>query len=430
MSIFYARNNNESTFALFNKRANYKNNTVFENSELTYFGAEKLLYGRVNRFFVPIYAPGSRDYQFKQIRSAAVPQNAPMALNFVVDAFEDLVQQFKKALATNKISKSEPILTDIKAYTAYVDPKAQYQRHINGYKQFLSNRLRRNTDNIKDFNDFKNNLLTLVKETGLDVPFTFSAFMKNKETTSLMNTGLAIEVAPPNVKKSNDDAKVAAFLNNNNWNYFANVAKSYGFMIDSQVPWRLVADIGSSQMLAYAAVYGYGTTDQIINTYFTQAGANQIITFTRFMYDLYTSTMPSHVEIIKSDNRKVERTFDYKTLNNFKSYFDTDYMTDLYCNLRFFEDENNFSQNERNLTIDDVIEIQNFQGIGSAIRKFEFFINKPFDYAGSLGYNITSNIEQRKDPNVVRLLKKNRNIPTEDGFVRIGGDDGAGIERE
>ena len=47
------------------------------------------------------------------------------AVNFVADMFEQLCTQFQKAYAQGRLNRSDPYLGSIKAYKAYVDPRAE-----------------------------------------------------------------------------------------------------------------------------------------------------------------------------------------------------------------------------------------------------------------------------------------------------------------
>ena len=64
MSEFFAETNKEPLAGLFNKRAYYK---LLNSDDLTNFGAEKYLYGRVDREFKPIYAYSGYSFNFKSI---------------------------------------------------------------------------------------------------------------------------------------------------------------------------------------------------------------------------------------------------------------------------------------------------------------------------------------------------------------------------
>ena len=87
MSQFYKENNNETAFQLFNKKIVYSNAAANSNyPNLIDFMAEKMMYGRVNRLFVPITIPQTRN-KLKAFPSKSRTTQNLKALNFVVDAF-------------------------------------------------------------------------------------------------------------------------------------------------------------------------------------------------------------------------------------------------------------------------------------------------------------------------------------------------------
>jgi len=393
MSTYYAKSNKESTFELFNKRANYKSRSLFDakTTPITDFGAEKYLYGRVNRRFVPIIAPSSRDYQFKTIVSAVNPQERLKAINFVVDAFEDMVQQFDKLYAVGQINTNVPFLSKLRAHKAYQDPKLRYQKYLKSYTNiFRSSTSKLAPENrITDFNVFEDLLMENMDQNDPNTPTTLAAYVKNRRNT-LNTSGLVIEIAT--APADNDDVKLAAFLSSPNWEVFKSAARNYGFIIDANVPWRLIANIKSDPMIEYAAEYGYNSVDEILQGYFVPAAEIEITTFANKMYNLYNLVKPDIIQYTEQINGKsylkTVRPKNYKNIDVFRQHFNDDYMIELYCNMRFMEEETKLSDSEQLKLVRDTIELANVTSKQKAIRHFELFINKPFDYVGSLGYNL------------------------------------------
>ena len=62
------------------------------------------------------------------------------------------------------------------------------------------------------------------------------------------------------------------------------------------------------------------------------------------------------------------------------------YLLELYFNIRFMEEESEFSNYEKNTIIRDAIGLCLIDGVSSGITVFEKLINKTFDYSGSLSY--------------------------------------------
>ena len=83
MSLMYKEKNSESAFELFNKRTIYlENSDSAAYSNLIDFFAEKIMYGRVNRLFVPITIPqGSA--RLKSLSQKSKTSNGLRVLNFV-----------------------------------------------------------------------------------------------------------------------------------------------------------------------------------------------------------------------------------------------------------------------------------------------------------------------------------------------------------
>ena len=61
---------------------------------------------------------------------------------------------------------------------------------------------------------------------------------------------------------------------------------------------------------------------------------------------------------------------------------------ELYCNLRFFEEESSYTEQEKKQIIRNIIQLSKTKTEGTAIEIFEREINKTFDYQGSLGYYV------------------------------------------
>ena len=160
-------------------------------------------------------------------------------------------------------------------------------------------------------------------------------------------------------------------------------------MVDKYIPWRIVADIGSSPMLKYASEYGYKSTDEILENVYVQASDVYYADFQSRILNLYNSVKPKVINsTIECNGRTVFRHVKPKSysLSSFKNSYGTSYFVRLYCNLRFAEEESQFMENEKSLIIDDVIEISRAADTYKALEQFETFLNKPFDYQGSLGY--------------------------------------------
>ena len=158
MSTYYKEKNSESAKELFWKRTVY--NAELSSHRDTYANlvdfnqGEKFLYGRVDRNFVP-FLVGTRDgiKAFHKTTQGG-SQSGIFALNFVVDAFNDLALQFEKCALTNIIDPSDKYLSTLTVHKAYQDPQIMYQKYKNAYFVGIASMFRKSKIKIRNFEEF------------------------------------------------------------------------------------------------------------------------------------------------------------------------------------------------------------------------------------------------------------------------------------
>jgi hypothetical protein len=360
MSTFYKENNNETSLELFNKKLVYKSDvlrTGYPNL-IDFNFAEKALYGKVGRTYVPITANPSL-VRFKDFISSGNPRQNLQAIGFVVDAFEALAQQFKNK--SNNISYEE------------------YQ--INFIKALKTNM---NINNIHNFQTFIKELLATVSIVTRTYPLSMPAYTKSK-LNSLTNSGLALEIA--DAPYDNDDQKINDFINSKNWEFYVNACNSYGFMIDINAPWRLIADLDSEAMMGYASAYGLRSTDAILTLGFSTTHNRFYNQLPQQLLRLYNEMVPTHIPSFDECGSKIIATERY-TLQSLQQKFSNDFFMKFYFDLRFSEEENTFSVAEKQRIIKDCLQLSRSSDNRTALGTFERYVNQPFDYRGSLSYLI------------------------------------------
>ncbi len=381
--------NTEKTSMLFYKRSLYEErysfNSEYRNVTNFNFG-EKFLYGRVSRLFVPI-EPTQTNRTLKSFSAHATAGDAVKAFDFVVDAFNDMAQQFQKCAYTGKIDTKDPYLTNLLIYKAYESPATQYQNYYKGYKAALASQFKSKKIKVRNFQQFINELTAMLERTTSKSPFTYPAFIKSRRC-SIMSSGLAIEIA--DLDPANDYEKYSKFMESNNWEFYLNLCRTYGFMVDQFIPWRIVADIGSSPMVEYATAYGPTSTDAILRSYYRPASTKYYDRFKNVLLSLYNTVKPRKIMEVEYCNGRaithISRPQEYN-LNLLEQTLGEEYFLKLYFQLRFKEEESEFTQNEREHLIDDLIELYQATGkLWKTIPVFERILNKTFDYSGSLSY--------------------------------------------
>ena len=392
MSEFYAEGDDEGARNLFYKRARYDmrlSQTGYPNVVNFNFG-EKLLYGRVNRNYIPMIYD-STYIGLKRFNKAITQDTGLSAIAFVVDAFKDMAQQFDKCAMTGKIDTTDPFLSSLTVYKAYQNPSLLYRNHNKSYFDTINGIFKRDGTKVKNFDEFLTNFMYILENTAPRTPFTKPGFIKSRRCP-INCSGLVIEIADLDV--ANDQEKIDQFVNSNNWQFYLNACASYGFMVDRDIPWRLVADIGDyphrSVMIDYATPYGFATTNDILGGVYTTTQADYYEAFKYDLLNIYNNIKLKNFIVYEDCNgRMIPKIFyptTYTATSFFRKYSEEDFLK-IYFKIRFFEEESQFTDNEQSLMIDDCIEIYlKDNKVDNAIGSFERILNKPFDYRGSVSY--------------------------------------------
>jgi hypothetical protein len=391
MSILYAKSNQEGARDLFEKRTIYKIDATSDTySNLVDFNfGEKFLYGRVNRFYVPmVLAPAF--VGTKTFKRTADPKKALSALSFVVDAFEQMARQFEKCAELRKIDTTDQFLTNLRVYKAYEDHNALYNNHKSIYLNSLKTIFKNQGIKVKNFDEFIKELMNILQRTAYRNAFTKPGFIKSKRCP-MTCSGLAIEIA--DLDAANDEEKINQFVNSLNWDFYLQTCASYGFMVDKAVPWRIVADIGSapykSAIFDYAKNYGLNSTTQIIGFSYRNAYVKYYENFKLQLLSLYNNIkLKSFLELHECEGSIISKKIipaSYTMESLSKQYTESDFMR-MYFQIRFMEEESPFSDDQKLMIVDDCIKVMLKLGTLEALNIFERILNKTLDYNGSLSY--------------------------------------------
>ncbi len=384
MSDFYVEKENESSLTIYNKRVIYDFNSQNEGySNLVDFNfGEKFLYGRVSRNFKPIYF-NNNFIKLKTLPPIGASNTPPQAINFVVDMFQRLSLQFKKSVAIGKISSDHPFLSDLKVYKAFEDPvdlhNSFLQTQLSAFKQELS---KTKYNNIQEFMTLFESLLN---DSLKIYPITFAGFVKSR-FCPISVSGLALEIA--DAEYFNDNNKIQEFIESPNWQFFLNACRSYGFMVDKLIPWRIVADIATTECLQYSSNYGYSSTNQILNIGYARTDITFFNKLKFYLVNLYNSNANVYAEsydcngIPKTRYRSIPKI----TVDSFDQVISEKMLLNFYLKVRIMEEDKKLTEGEKLKLIKDCLSTYDVRGLSTALSRFETIINQPFDSPGSISY--------------------------------------------
>ena len=236
---------------LFEERKMYKETPYFmglpEPLESWY---DKLYFGRVDRIQNGIILRKENN-GLKQIPTG---NGNIFALNFVVDAFMALKQYMRAFGDAGQITKIS-LFYDLTAVSAFHNPYQNLDALRNIWSTSLAERIiaskPRNSKTI-DFKSYVKELLSYMKAGTNRRPITVTGYMVSN-FSSPMNSGLSIQLA--NEDYGADAPKLHKYIMDPNFRFFARAARKFGFYVDRNAPWRIIADPFSTPMLQRMASY-------------------------------------------------------------------------------------------------------------------------------------------------------------------------------
>ena len=322
------------------------NMKVFKN----FYSAKNILYGRINQYDIPIFIKDDRRQRNDGFASLNNQQDSITSLScvdFVADAFNGMLKDFKKAALNNRIVKGEKY-DSLKPVRSFTDPKANHNFLLRKkYDSFLSYLTRENKDNnIFNFRTFLTYYFEYLEDTVFDVPVTMTGFLKSKYCPPRVS-GLIIDLYADS--HMSDDVKVEEYINSSNFCFFASAALKHGFSIDYNAPWRIVADLESPAMKQYMSGRFIRTYGGVLNYYYEPAHIYGFEEFKNSAFKLYNSYVRKRPLItlthtcpsgnLKQKLIKRERI----TRLEFDSLYGDDYWIEKYIMIRNLEENNYLS---------------------------------------------------------------------------------------
>ena len=349
---------------------------------------EKYLYGRVDPLYNPVAVKPS---VLRQFRTSPDPRIRPRAVNFVVAAFADMAAELKIKVLKKQISATDPHLSNFTVYKAYENPKRIYSNYINMVYDVMKADLGNNNIQLRNFSDFINKLYSNIEFISREQPFTYPAFIKSRFCPPNAS-GLAIEIAPADY--NNDQEKYQNFVQSENWQMYVELCNKYGFMIDQNAPWRMVADIQSRGMRAYAAAHGIPDRNDARVFFRMDYEAVYINYFNSFrvsLLNLYNRFRPLYIsESRLCTDGTIKNTIsspDAYKLEDLERLYGEEYFVTLYFRIRLLEEESLKTAREKELFLQDCLRAYRSKGASLALMMFERILNLPIDYVGSFNYN-------------------------------------------
>lgn len=403
MSIFYKTSNREDAKDLYEKKLIY--DFDIEEPEygnlINFYFAERYMYGRVNYSYIPI-TPDFNSMPLSTLDSTNTERQDFMAATYVVDAFNDLNRKFKTKALDGSLFTGDDFLATLEVKKAYQDPRRLYSEYLNQIQDAILEVFVEDKVKFSNFDQFKVFFYDVINRISKQMPITYPGFVKSRFCP--MNvSGLVIEIA--DISYEDDEEKILKFKNSPNWEFYLNACRSYGFWVDSSNPFRLVANIGSPEMLEYARTStncGFTSTYDILSTAYKPAYFDYEADFRAFALTVYNLTKIKYLNtnhcLDGTVITKIVEPEEY-TLQQLDNLVpDLQFLT-AYINLRFNEENTKLKDFQKKRITSNTINEFKKEGLFAAMVHFSKFISSTYDYSGSLTDLI------RRD----KLIKQERN---------------------
>ena len=398
---FFAKNSMKAA-DLFYERSKYKALAFAKSGSPAikdFWDHELIFYGRVD-------TQGSIVIPRKEKLRAlpVVGKKSLFALDFVADAFKDLKKnvsalQREGCLATeNPDGTVELYLTSFEPARAYKNPAKGYGSQLKRiYDSFLSLYMKEENQytEVMNFEEFRKAFHYFALHYLNGMPFNLSSFVISP-FNSVLGTGLAIDIAE--LDAGDDPVKEEKFLDNSRLKLYQNLAQEYGFYIDKNVPWRLVADLGSTTMRPYILARHPEMSDvrSMFEEYYDTATSqdftlmrSQLIRF----YNRFVTSRPHEMIPQRECSTKFKTVYREPAVTEeslAETYSDADWV-EMYANFRNLESAIAYPLNVVTQIIKNAKDLANKVDTTKAIDyidyKFKGFTAAP----GSTGYDSLSN---------------------------------------
>ena len=251
----FATNSGDSR-RLYELRRIYSQTYTTKIPESIDFRNKRYYYGRVDLDFDPIIP---RLSQFKSIQQDGPPAQA---FNFVVDAYEDMRRYINRHAKRGGLGDNyqSSFIGDMTVKRGWVNLNTEYDDYIKMTNEVYQTSYLPADDNASKITGVDRYIEEFIKfyvSVGYVYPLTKSNFILSG-LVSPNSSGLCLEIAQKD--HSDDRAKVDEFYKSAYFSFYVKTARKYGFVIDKNAPWRLVANLSSPLMMKYMARYGILTS--------------------------------------------------------------------------------------------------------------------------------------------------------------------------
>ena len=306
-----------STIELFENRKVYKEQDTLvdpDSQPLVDIIESRQMYGKINsdRRFIYLSEANLTPVSSQQSTETI------FLVNFVAKALSDFRGHMQRAALSKRINAETSLMFNLQPARGWSSALSTYHGVMNQhYLSFYNDYIRENNinENIVDFDSFMKTFMRFARDRAFryGMPFTLSGFLGSKYCAPHVS-GLIIDLYTFN--HNNDRAKNELFLQDEYFEFYKNTAKKFGFVIDKNAPWRLIADLSSIAMKKY--MYREGVTyNAVFDNYYYRAVDRDLQLFKEYAIGFYNSLVATNPLVRKTSFCKAQLTTLQTTVERF-----------------------------------------------------------------------------------------------------------------
>lgn len=268
----------------FNKSSSYKTTSAAASPFMLDTWYENPNYGFFNDSYEPV-VPNIGDKFENLVTFGDYAKQGQRTLPFVQKAFNQFRTKFFERVEFSNVAEPK--------FLEGMNPKKSYESFDEKYQEYMNN-VTKQYSVIEGIN--KEQFLERVLKNISTFPITMSGFGLSRHCP-ISVTGLSIELA---TLPYNDLSIKRQILNSDSFGCYAEDVTSEGFFIDSNNPWRIIANLDSPEMKKHIQAYKEETTtENILNRFFRKKTQYEDLAsvfnfFTNQKFSLTTSELLSY----------------------------------------------------------------------------------------------------------------------------------------
>ena len=222
-------------------------------------------YGFVNKKFDAINISGKTKHlvEIGKLKDLGSPGSLQYGLDFVVDAFRGFSTFYNTLSSAGRIDRSPSTLVRLTPHKGIVSTISAHAQHIDIIYNAFATHIHQNNllKDIVTFEDFMREMTKFLFDTVNEIPITRSGFTKSIFIDPHCS-GLLVSIG--STPHDRDTKKVEDYYLNPNFETYKETANNFGFAVDGNAPWRLIAKVTSPRMQQYMEQNGY--SDEIFKS--------------------------------------------------------------------------------------------------------------------------------------------------------------------